>query len=179
VEAQFYILFPFLLLFAQRYGVKYLLGLIFLFVGTRLLVYIHTGQVRDLAYLTIFGRMDQFLLGMLTGIVVASGKPADRAVALILGLLGMLSLLAFYSWFNINGGWAEIGDRYPWVWVIIPGIEACCFATLIIGYLAMPVIPLLLPVSQFWLSRPDKLFALFESRARFLRSSTQRQDISP
>lgn len=65
VEFQFYLIFPFLALFMRREGAAYLLRFIALLIILRLGVYVTVGTVRVIAYETILGRLDQFLIGML------------------------------------------------------------------------------------------------------------------
>lgn len=80
VEFQFYLLFPFLLRFTRRYGTRYLFGLIVLFTAARCLAYLSGANLRDLAYGTIVGRMDQFALGMAAGFWYAEGVPKIQRV---------------------------------------------------------------------------------------------------
>ncbi|HAP74742.1 MAG TPA: hypothetical protein DCR14_01505, partial [Acidimicrobiaceae bacterium] len=74
VEFAFYLVFPFLLRFLQRYGVRYLLGLVLLLNALRLMASAtNPDTVRDLSYWTIVGRLDQFLLGMAAAWVLRRG----------------------------------------------------------------------------------------------------------
>jgi len=65
VEFQFYLLFPFLLIFTRQYGLRYLVCLLLFAVFFRWSIWYTVGTVQDLSYSTIFGRIDQFLLGMI------------------------------------------------------------------------------------------------------------------
>jgi peptidoglycan/LPS O-acetylase OafA/YrhL len=96
VEWHFYLVFPFLLLFLQRYGVKYLLGLMAVFLVFRVMAFYQGAQIRDLTYMTIIGRMDQFLLGMLVAVVYARGRiaPIAAGALLVAALAGVMLLLA-------------------------------------------------------------------------------------
>ena len=67
VEMQFYLIFPFLIIFVRRYGWGYLLGVLALTFLLRALVFVASGEVRFIAYETLFGRLDQFVIGMLLG----------------------------------------------------------------------------------------------------------------
>ena len=83
VELQFYLLFPFLIVFTRRYGSRYLWGVLGLMFLLRALVFAASGEVRYIAYETLFGRLDQFVVGMLLGRVwVAKAQSAQSAQTL-------------------------------------------------------------------------------------------------
>jgi peptidoglycan/LPS O-acetylase OafA/YrhL len=104
VEWHFYLVFPFLLLFFQRYGVRYLFGLMAVFLVFRVLAFYQGAAIRDMAYMTIVGRMDQFLLGMLVAVVYARGRMAPAlAGALLVAALGGVMILLYRL--NLSGGW--------------------------------------------------------------------------
>lgn len=66
VEFQFYLIFPFLVLFLNQYGVKYILSLVLLMVLVRFnITTLTSGDMYYNLYHTIVGRLDQFLIGML------------------------------------------------------------------------------------------------------------------
>lgn len=68
VEFQFYLIFPFLALFLNRYGPKYLVGIIVLMIATRFNVAtLKGGEIYFNMYHTMIGRLDQFVMGMLFG----------------------------------------------------------------------------------------------------------------
>ena len=68
VELHFYLLFPLLLVCVQKWGWKVLLVLILALLVVRAGAYFAGADMRVLSYWTIVGRLDQFVLGMLTGI---------------------------------------------------------------------------------------------------------------
>ena len=68
VELQFYLLFP-LLILALRQGPQVLIGIIGFFITLRCGVYLIDGTVHQLAYSSIFGAIDFFLIGCLTSVV--------------------------------------------------------------------------------------------------------------
>jgi peptidoglycan/LPS O-acetylase OafA/YrhL len=152
------LVFPFLILFTRRYSCGYLLGLFAVLVTLRLLVWLDKGDVHLLAYWTIFGRMDQFLAGMVAGLL---GKrlstSANQRVHLAAGLLGMagvVTIVSVYMSFNRAGGYIGIGDR-NFFWVVLPAIEAVCYSLIVAGYLLAPQFPVL---AKGWIS---KAFAYF------------------
>lgn len=123
VEFQFYLIFPFLLLFAQSKGAKYLIGWLALLCLTRLLVFAATGSVRFLAYETIFGRLDQFIVGILLGRAWLLRHPSGQAPAPLsilwlfaAGVAVLLGLHGFSRWC----GYSDINNP---LWVIWPFIE--------------------------------------------------------
>ena len=133
VEFQFYLLFPLLLVFVQRYGARHLWGLLLLLAVLRAIVWGADGQVRYLAYETIFGRLDQFIVGMLLGLwhvrrQARQAPPLSHAwllpatVALILGL----------HWFSLRVGFSELNSP---VWVVWPLMEAALWAGVVAAYI--------------------------------------------
>jgi peptidoglycan/LPS O-acetylase OafA/YrhL len=135
VEFQFYLVFPFLLRFYERYGVRYLFGVWAVCLIFRILAYLLEGATRDMAYFSIIGRLDQFVLGMLAAIVfVRYRRVADAlkwafpvSVALVLGWM---------VFFNHLGGYPVQGKR----WLIWPSVDGFVWAFFLITYL---------PVSHF------------------------------
>lgn len=68
VEFQFYLLFPFLVKFLNKFGPRYLIGIIFLMIFTRYnIATIKGGEIYYNLYHTMIGRLDQFAIGMLFG----------------------------------------------------------------------------------------------------------------
>ena len=137
VECQFYLIFPFLHRQLLRRGVRGLLPLLlFLILARWSSVYIGESALfaspRDIGYWTILGRLDQFLIGMITATVALRLTLASRLLrlALPLGVAGLL--LALYL-FNQAGGW-PIDGSWKVFW---PTCEAVLWALIIIGYLAL------------------------------------------
>jgi peptidoglycan/LPS O-acetylase OafA/YrhL len=130
VEFHFYLLFPFLLAFANRYGLRYLVGLIGLFVLMRLLVFAITGSVRFVAYETIFGRMDEFLFGMIAA-RLHLGHRAFGKNPLWLLVAGML-VIATVHVFDRVAGFTDL--NHP-VWVIWTTCEGAMWGLFVIAYI--------------------------------------------
>lgn len=146
VEFQFYLIFPFLLLFSRRFGARYLWGLLGLLLIVRALIFAASGSVRFLAYETIFGRLDQFIVGMLLARIYiqkfAINKIANPGIQASfsdslslnpLWLLASVLLLVFglhaFSW---QAGFSEL--KSP-LWIIWPVIEAAMWAAFLWAYL--------------------------------------------
>lgn len=138
VEVQFYLIFPFLMLFARRYGWRYLVGLFALVVSLRIIVWLDTGDVQKLAYWTMFGRIDQFLAGMIAGVLckplVNSVETFITKLSLMLGGIGAISIIGVYAAFNKGGGYTGFGNSSIF-WAFLPAIEAICYSLIVAGYL--------------------------------------------
>jgi peptidoglycan/LPS O-acetylase OafA/YrhL len=105
------------------------------------------GSVQLQSYWTIMGRMDQFLMGMVAGVLLRTQvEPTKRGrlIATVLGLVGFVAILAFFKWWHRYAGGFQ-GDLGPgWgprqnIWAIIPTIEAVCYAAMVAGYVSFPL----------------------------------------
>ena len=134
VELQFYLLFPFLLLFARRYGSRYLWGVLGLLFVLRALVFAASGEVRYIAYETLFGRLDQFVVGMLLGRVWVAKDKAQSAQSIhVLWLVpAFLLVLAVLHAFSMNVGYTEL--KSP-LWVVWPLLEGAMWGAFVWAYL--------------------------------------------
>jgi peptidoglycan/LPS O-acetylase OafA/YrhL len=147
MEFQFYFIFPFLLLFTRRFGSRYLIGLVILFIAIRLLVLVGKQTVQQLAYFSIFGHMDQFLCGMVAGLALKSTEPSAPGRTLdAIGFAGSVAAIAlFYWWFNVQGGFYDFGGgKYPitgMIWVYLPTVEAVLYSLVLTFYVRMPALP--------------------------------------
>ena len=134
VEFTFYLLFPFLLRFLQRYGVRYLLGLLLLANLLRLLsAASNRDSVRDLSYWTILGRIDQFVIGMLAAWLLRRNVirlGGGRAVAV--AAAGFIGVTCALWWFNHHGSFFGNGLwKAQW-----PLVEALLWAAVVVGYVS-------------------------------------------
>lgn len=148
VEFQFYLIFPFLLAFSRRLGTRYLWAWLGLLILTRALVFAASGSVRFVAYETIFGRLDQFIIGMLLahqwlkrGAATAPGRAgapgAPRASAAsgispVWLLLASIAVLLGLHAFSRKVGFSELASPF---WIVWPGIEAALWAAFVWAYL--------------------------------------------
>jgi len=135
VEFQFYLVFPFLHRFAQRYGNRYLWALLAFFVLLRLILFINAGSVRFLAYETIFGRMDAFLCGMLLARLVHSPwwkSAPDKGLRSPLHLLiAGAAVIFLLHGFSKIAGFTEL--NHP-IWIIWPTVEGLMWAWFLLAY---------------------------------------------
>jgi peptidoglycan/LPS O-acetylase OafA/YrhL len=127
-EFQFYLLFPLILSFVTRKGAAMLGVLILGAFCVRALLAINGADVQTFAYFTIFGRIDQFLIGM--GAAILYRTYPDRGYAWLcpLALVVMGALLFGYS----EQGGASVGANWKLVW---PTLEGTVWAGFILGYL--------------------------------------------
>lgn len=152
VEFQLYLVFPFLLRFWREYGHRYLLGVVAVCALIRLLTWLHFGHAQFLAYWTVFGRADQFILGMLA-------FAAYKRYSGVLGhpltfIAGFVALSFAYDVFNRRGGYYHFDGNtgIAFVWVYLPTLEGLGYGFLIASYLAWRV-PIPKPVDRLlaWL----------------------------
>ena len=130
VEFHFYLLLP-ALLFLARKSIHYLVAIVVGAVLFRLLCHTLTGSVQELAYWTLVGRIDQFVLGMLSAYTFAAFRNKGLLV-----LAATTGLVGFYTWFDAAGGFYGL-PSYPspsLTWVILPTIEGLAYAAIIGGY---------------------------------------------
>ncbi|MEP1077617.1 acyltransferase [Leptolyngbya sp. PL-A3] len=129
-ELHFYILLPILRALKERSSL-FLLLLIALAFGIRTLFFSIQGEVQSIAYWTILGRIDQFVLGILGFYWSGFFKKNHVLIAFISAFF-----LSIYYWFNVNGGFSML-EGYPShssIWIWLPTAEGITFAALIAWY---------------------------------------------
>jgi peptidoglycan/LPS O-acetylase OafA/YrhL len=129
-EIHFYLALPILLYFYRR---SKLLP-IFVIVAAicfRMYYFQSNGQVQSIAYWTIAGRIDQFMLGMVA--FFYSPELVKRARLLI---SVFLLFIGFWWWFDATGGF-YLRPIYPSpssIWIWLPTLEGLAYAALIVWY---------------------------------------------
>lgn len=130
-ELHFYILLPFILFLGRRSS-NLILALLGLAILLRVGVYVAQGTVHWLAYWTIVGRIDQFLLG------IFFFMKRDWFVNRIPLVLGIFAVFYVIFWaFNAAGGFYNLGGSEPSpssFWIILPTLEAVAYGTAIACY---------------------------------------------
>ncbi len=130
VEFQFYLLFPLLLIFYRKQGFRFLALLLGLSILIKATIYGSTHQVRELAYNSLFGRMDQFLIGMMLGFQFPRlQKYLKHPLLLVTAAVAVVSGL-FY--FHLKGGFFHSESKA--IWIIWPTLEALLWGGLIATY---------------------------------------------
>lgn len=130
VELHFYLLLPLLLFLLRRWD-KGLWLVLVVAILLRTGYHAWAGEVQSVAYSTIFGRIDQFVLGILAfhGRAHMSGRHVRACVV-------AASFITLYWWFDKNGGFF-LQPAYPSpsrLWIVLPTLEGFAFATLIAWY---------------------------------------------
>lgn len=130
VELHFYLLLP-LLLFLQKRTSLWLGLVLTLALSFRTHLFIEYGEVQSLAYWTIVGRLDQFILGILAFNARKFFTHAHLKIAFILVIF-----ISIYYWFDKQGGF-YLFDGYPSaspIWIVLPTLEGIAFASAIAWY---------------------------------------------
>jgi len=143
VEFTFYAIFPFLALATVNKGVGYLPRLILIVLLFKIGAYFISASPKHMYYSTLLGRVDQFLIGMLTAIAYQYCKERGgfkgkiwlpAAIFLVWGGVGVMAAKFSYQ---------SALQHDPW-WVIWPSVEALLWACVIITYLCSSIaLPLL------------------------------------
>lgn len=130
VEFHFYLVLPLLLLLSRKsvYCLPlFIVGMILL----RTFLYFERGEIQSLAYLTIIGRMDQFVLGIL------AYQHRDFFRGRHLPVLAVfVGFAAFYWYFDSLGGYYK-NPSYPSpsaLWIYMTTVEGAAYAVLIAWY---------------------------------------------
>lgn len=131
IELHFYLLFPLLLLLFRRQGA---LGLLMVVAGAIALRYDWWrtfGEAQHIAYGSIFGRIDQFVFGMIFALT-----PMRRPVLRIVAGISLAAFLVLWHEFDRMGGYHNhtgAPSTSP-LWIAIPTIEAITYGSLIAFY---------------------------------------------
>ncbi|MGO8920591.1 MAG: acyltransferase family protein [Stellaceae bacterium] len=141
IELQFYLLFPALLIFMRRYGPWYVPAVISCLVGLRAVVWLLNGAAHDIAYFSIFGALDIFLIGMLAGNLYM--RPSRMRLPGWTVLLAFILLNAVIytahldrSFFNYDFDHVTTdGVSRSVLWVVWPPVEGLLFAAFALIYL--------------------------------------------
>jgi len=128
-EFQFYLLFPAILAAVHRSGPIVLAIMIAGAVLLRILLVADGAPAQDLSYWTIFGRIDQFLIGM--GAAILCRRWAGRRLEKLCLVLVVMPFVLFA--YNRAGGTL---DQANWK-LLWPDVEGLLWATFILGYMQL------------------------------------------
>jgi peptidoglycan/LPS O-acetylase OafA/YrhL len=139
VEFQFYVVFPFVILFIHKAGIRYLFMAIAIFAAFRWFQFSKTGSVQLFAYSTIFGRIDQFLVGILAGIIFLRCRDWSCKAAPVLLAGSVVALIGYMYIYDSIGGFMGIegSPSRSALWIFQQTIEACLYAGIILGWTAL------------------------------------------
>lgn len=130
VEFHFYIILP-LALFLMRIDGFAPLGLMVMAIVLRWMLWDRYGSVQNVAYFSIGGCIDQFLMGLF----FYHYRHALTQRHVVAGVIGA-AVLIYMVYFDQQGGFYRNG-RYPspsWIWIVHPAILAVGFGALIAWY---------------------------------------------
>jgi peptidoglycan/LPS O-acetylase OafA/YrhL len=126
-EIHFYIVLPLILMITKR-NIYFSIAILVMMNFIRMAAFFQIGQVQDLSYWTIIGRIDQFLLGIFAFQI----GPILRGRHYVIMGMG-LAFTAFYWWFDAAGGFTKLAGASPSpspIWIIMPTIEGLFYAAL-------------------------------------------------
>lgn len=130
VEFHCYLILPIILRLLHK--AKILLpSIIIAAIIYRIFLHHTRGEIQSLAYSTIIGRLDQFLLGMLAFRYRTFAANRHR-----FAIAGISAFLLFYWYFNQCGGFYK-NPHYPspsLIWIVLPTIEGMGYALAIAYY---------------------------------------------
>ncbi len=148
IECQFYLIFPILFMAAKKHGLyRVPLLMIATFVCLRLMASCFGANASDMAYYSIVGRIDQFLIGMTAGCLYAQRLVPESTLrrAFFPTLLFTCAVICCY---HMVGG--QPSTR-RWKCFMTP-IEAAMWATFLLTYLeAAKRLPAMVSQSLQWL----------------------------
>ena len=130
VEFQFYVLLPGLLLLVNKKPI-YGAGIIAAALVLRTIIFATNGEAQTAAYWHLFGRIDQFMFGILAA---RYQHYMTRRHGLM--LFAALLFSAFYWGFDISGGFYKL-PVYPSpspLWIVMPTVEGAFYAMAIAWY---------------------------------------------
>lgn len=119
---------------------KYLpyLGVILLALCFRVIFWSQTGNVADIAYWTIFGRIDQFMLGVVACLLLKdlemSALVGKRWFAPVLVIGSVLLLIVAYHGFNQRLLFVTEPPAASLWWLVLPTIEGLLYGALLLGW---------------------------------------------
>lgn len=139
VEFQFYLLFPFIFKFLEKYNIKKLFCIIFVAILFRTVSYLLNSNIRDVSYWSILGRIDQFLVGMIIAKLFHSikGNLSYQKYLKILLVPSVIILFISLFLFNKLGGWPV---SYFWK-ILWPTFEAIIWSFFILCYISTFISP--------------------------------------
>jgi peptidoglycan/LPS O-acetylase OafA/YrhL len=128
IEAQFYLIFPLIILAESKRKYSSLI-VVAIALSTRLLIYLFMGgkALHDAAYWTIFGRIDQFIIGIL---FFRYGNFLAGRHAIGLGAAALWLLI--WQQFDRMGGY--YGNGLPSQWIVLTTLEGVFYGTIIAWY---------------------------------------------
>lgn len=135
VEFQFYLLFPFIMTFLEKYKIKKLISIILIAILFRFISYLLGSNIRNVSYWSIIGRIDQFIIGMLVANFFTNMKENvfSKKYSIALFIFSTTFIITILFIFNKLGGWPSTGS-----WKILwPTIEGSAWGIFLLSYILM------------------------------------------
>lgn len=131
VEMHFYLLLPVFLTIFLRKKIIYPILILFSLLIIRYVEYRLGDNIQTFAFFTIFGRVDQFVLGILA-FRYKSKIPSTK----IFGFFATFSFLGYFYYFDLIGGYYGPFPNGPqaWIWIFQLTVEGLFYALLIAWY---------------------------------------------
>lgn len=117
VEFQFYLIFPFIVSFIRRYGLGYLCSLMAFIILLRILTAFGPTDMNSFSYNTIFGRIDQFLIGIFFANIAVPKCFRHHLTLPVVLLTGLLTIVGF----NQLGGYPKY-ESWRIFWPTLEGM---------------------------------------------------------
>jgi acyltransferase 3 len=132
VEFQFYLLFPFFMIFLRKFGIRYLLLLLSFILVTRFVVVsLNSQDIYYNLYHSIIGRLDQFVIGILLGVLYIRGyfTKLNNIYSFLCIFLALISL-TFLMFGNV-----DVSNKY-YSSVFYFSLEGLLWSLVILGYIS-------------------------------------------
>lgn len=130
VEFHYYLILP-LLLWMMTRSTLWPLSILVAAIVLRFFLHHERGEIQSLAYWTIIGRIDQFVLGM-----VVYHFRSCLAHRHLFALVTLTAFMMAYWYFDAQGGFYQ-SPSYPspsLLWVFLPTLEGIAYAIFIVWY---------------------------------------------
>lgn len=132
VEFQIYLLFPVMLAEFRSKGMKALLLFLAAAIGLKAVAYLMTGDVQGIAVRSAFGRIDQFLIGMMFGYGFKHYAPKIKN-PIFFGL-SIVALVTGICIFHAYGG--NLHTARKSIWIFWPALESLLCGAMLAAYCA-------------------------------------------
>jgi peptidoglycan/LPS O-acetylase OafA/YrhL len=130
VEFQFYLLFPFILRFTNRWPARTLAAIIIGAIAIRILGVSCGANPRDFAFYHLTGHIDQFALGIAAGILFRRLNGETTFCRRLLVFAAPAAVAVIWTFHNLASGFSGTS----WLWLVWPTIEGTAWAALVLGY---------------------------------------------
>lgn len=155
IEFQFYLIFPFLIIFMRRRGAVFLAQLIVLAIVFRFLAVGAGADAHALSYSYINGRIDQFLLGMMAAIALRSGVLSQARCRILVAPAAILAVVVLYVFHRLGGFPLEVWWKILW-----PTVEGATWAAFIACYVGAEIaLPKIVSKALCWIG--ERSFSIY------------------